>query len=102
MAKIAATAYGGRFADATFVAFASPNISNAEGILNIGFENDPVYKAVGLYKDFASSLDNLVPRHGRADGWQHERSRAVQHVRAYGIGGVRSRQQARRLGILTT
>jgi Ca2+-binding RTX toxin-like protein len=60
MAKIAATAYGGRFADATFVAFASPNISNAEGILNIGFENDPVYKAVGLYKDFSSSLDNLV------------------------------------------
>jgi Ca2+-binding RTX toxin-like protein len=60
MAKIAATAFEGRFADATFVAFASPNITNAQGILNIGFENDPVYKAVGLYKDFSSSLDNLV------------------------------------------
>ncbi|MEX2129695.1 MAG: type I secretion C-terminal target domain-containing protein [Xanthobacteraceae bacterium] len=60
MAKIAASAYDGRFADAKFVAFASPNITNANGILNIGFENDPVYKAVGLHKDFASSLDNLV------------------------------------------
>jgi len=60
MAKIAATAYGGRFSEAEFVAFASPNITNANGILNIGFENDPVFKAVNFYKDNSSSLDNLV------------------------------------------
>ena len=60
MANIADTAYGGRFADATFVAFASPNITNANGILNLGFENDPVYKSVNLYGDFASTFDNWL------------------------------------------
>ena len=42
------------------MAFASPNISTANGILNVGFENDPIYKAVSGYNDFPSSLDNLV------------------------------------------
>ena len=60
MANIAGSQYGGEFASATFVAFASPNISTANGILNIGFENDPIYKALGAYNDFSSSLDNLV------------------------------------------
>lgn len=60
LADVAATAYGGKFANATFVAFASPNISNASRIANIGFENDPVFKALGSYGNFASSLDNLV------------------------------------------
>jgi Ca2+-binding RTX toxin-like protein len=60
MANIAGSQYGGEFASAHFVAFASPNISTANGILNIGFENDPVYKAISGYNDFSSSLDNLV------------------------------------------
>jgi hypothetical protein len=60
MADIAGSAFGGAFAAATFVAFASPNISTAAGILNVGFENDPVYKAINGYADFSSSLDNLV------------------------------------------
>jgi Ca2+-binding RTX toxin-like protein len=60
LADIADTAYGGKFANATFVAFASPNISGANGIVNVGFENDRVYKALGAYQDHASSLDNLV------------------------------------------
>ena len=60
MADIAGDAFGGRFAVATFVEFASPIISTAAGILNLGFENDPVYKAINGYADFPSSLDNLV------------------------------------------
>jgi len=60
MANIASSQYGGVFAAATFVAFASPNISTANGIVNIGMENDPVYKAINNYADFSSSLDNLV------------------------------------------
>jgi Ca2+-binding RTX toxin-like protein len=60
LADIASTAYGGKFASATFVAFASPNISNANGIVNIGFENDPVYKAIEYYGNHPSSVDNLV------------------------------------------
>jgi Ca2+-binding RTX toxin-like protein len=60
LADIADSAYGGRFADATFVAFASPNISDANGIFNLGFENDPVYKIVEWYDDFSSTFDNLV------------------------------------------
>lgn len=60
MADIASSQYGGEFASAKFVAFASPNISNEHGILNIGFENDPIYKAIDGYGDFLSSLDNFV------------------------------------------
>jgi len=60
MANIASSAFGGAFAAATFVGFASPNISTAAGILNVGFENDPIYKALNGYSDFPSSLDNLV------------------------------------------
>jgi Ca2+-binding RTX toxin-like protein len=60
MANIAGSQYGGEFASARFVAFASPNISTANGILNIGFENDSVYKAITGYNNFSSSLDNLV------------------------------------------
>jgi hypothetical protein len=60
LATIAGSQYGGRFASADFVAFASPDISTANGILNIGFENDPIYKAVNGYNDSPSSLDNLV------------------------------------------
>jgi hypothetical protein len=60
MAEIAGSAFGGRFAAATFVGIASPIIKTAAGILNIGFENDPIYKGVNNYADFPSSLDNLV------------------------------------------
>jgi hypothetical protein len=60
MANIASSQYGGEFASARFAAFASPNISTANGILNIGFENDPIYRALSGYNDFFSSLDNLV------------------------------------------
>jgi RTX calcium-binding nonapeptide repeat (4 copies) len=60
MANIAGSTFGGAFAAATFVGFASPNISTAAGILNVGFENDPIYKALNGYADFPSSLDSLV------------------------------------------
>lgn len=60
MANIAASQYGGKFASATFVAFASPVISTANGILNLGFENDPIYKALNAYNDSSSTLDHLV------------------------------------------
>jgi Ca2+-binding RTX toxin-like protein len=60
MANIAGSQFAGEFGSATFVAFASPIISTANGILNLGFENDPIYKALTGYADFPSSLDNLV------------------------------------------
>jgi RTX calcium-binding nonapeptide repeat (4 copies) len=60
LANIASSAFSGRFAAATFVGFASPIIKTAAGILNLGFENDPIYKAINGYADFPSSLDNLV------------------------------------------
>jgi hypothetical protein len=78
MAAVASSQYGGYFADSTFVGFASPNISNANGILNIGFENDPIYKLPvpflqPQYRDYASSADNLVLANDDylADGKQH-------------------------------
>jgi hypothetical protein len=60
MADIAGSQYSGEFALAKFVAFASPNISTSSGVLNIGFENDPIYRELNLYDDSSSSLDNLV------------------------------------------
>ena len=60
MAEIAGSAFGGRFAAAKYVGIASPIIKTAAGILNIGFENDPIYKGINGYADFSSSLDNLV------------------------------------------
>jgi Ca2+-binding RTX toxin-like protein len=60
MADIASYQYAGRFAAAQFVAFASPIIANANGILNFGFENDPIYKIIENYSNEPSSLDNLV------------------------------------------
>jgi len=60
LAEVADTTYGGKFANAKFVALASPNISNANGIVNIGFENDPIYKVLDGYENGPSSLDNLV------------------------------------------
>jgi Ca2+-binding RTX toxin-like protein len=60
MADIASDEYAGRFAAAQFVAFDSPTILNANGILNFGFENDPIYKVLENYSDQPSSLDNLV------------------------------------------
>src|SRR6266540_3919896 len=60
MAYIAPYQYAGRFAAAQCVAFDSPTIANANGILNFGFENDPIYKVLENYSDQPSSLDNLV------------------------------------------
>ena len=60
MADIANSQYDGRFSSAKFVAFASPSITDANGILNLGFENDPVFKVIDRYADRGSSLDNVV------------------------------------------
>ena len=60
MADVAGSQYGGDFADAKFVAFASPNITTASGILNIGAENDPVFKLLDNYAYSSSALNNLV------------------------------------------
>ena len=42
------------------MAFASPTISTASGIVNIGFENDPIYKFMDSYGANPTSLDHLV------------------------------------------
>jgi Ca2+-binding RTX toxin-like protein len=60
MANIAGSQYGGHFAAAKFVAFASPNISTTNGILNIGAENDPVFKLLANYADSPSAINHLV------------------------------------------
>jgi NOL1/NOP2/fmu family ribosome biogenesis protein len=60
LADIAGSAYGGKFANASFVGFASPNVSSSSRIMNFGFENDPVFKMVTSYADSSSSLDNLA------------------------------------------
>jgi hypothetical protein len=90
MADIASYQYAGRFAAAQFVAFASPTIANANGILNVGFENDPIYKVLENYSDQPSSLDNLVLATaeymaGNYDGWHPPSDYA--HTSAFDVIG---------------
>lgn len=66
---------GGFFKDANFLAGASPKINDGPGILNVGFENDAVFRALGSTEsfvdgaytalvrndnEFATSTDNIV------------------------------------------
>ena len=54
------------FEDATYVTLASPKVANDENILNIGAENDWVYKVISRanplirINDFFSTTDNIV------------------------------------------
>ena len=73
------------------MAFESPVITNANGILNIGFENDPIYRALNGYGNSASSLDHIVlakPEYmaGNYDG-QHPFD-AYAHVAAAGANAL--------------
>ncbi len=64
---VAADRYDGAFEDAAFVAFASPELFETGDILNVGFEDDWVFKAVerttplaSTQPDFTSATNNLV------------------------------------------
>jgi hypothetical protein len=104
LANIAPSNYGGKFAAATYVAFASPEIESSLGILNVGFENDPVYRVLNSYHDAASSLDNIVLatsqyEAGNYDG-QHPFD-AYAHVSAPGFEALARVAQSSFLGEMT-
>lgn len=63
--NVASTSFGAAYDDATFVAFASPKISTSSNILNIGIENDWVFKQIELINplnpsEFFSTTDHIV------------------------------------------
>lgn len=71
MADLSAGKWGGFFADANYIAYASPTQSSGDKVLNIGYENDPVFRAldgstfssasVGVHDaPHASTTDNIV------------------------------------------
>ncbi|HGW5376719.1 TPA: calcium-binding protein [Pseudomonas aeruginosa] len=47
---------GGFFSNSDFVGVASPKITDGSGILNIGFENDAVYRSLGNGDSFAGGV----------------------------------------------
>lgn len=62
--NIADEVSNGFYEDSNFVAFATPKVSNNPDIINIGFENDFVYKIIPRSNPFASedyfsTLDNF-------------------------------------------
>lgn len=62
--NVADSRYGGAFSDASFVAFASPKISGNSDILNIGMDNDWIFKRIEYINifnpdDFSSTTDNI-------------------------------------------
>lgn len=64
--NVAGERYSGAFAEATYVSVAAPTISTDNDILNIGFENDWVFKAiprvvgVEFHPDFPSTTDRII------------------------------------------
>lgn len=71
MADLSAGKWDGFFADSNYIAYASPTQSSGDKVLNIGYENDPVFRAldgatfssasVGVHDaPHASTTDNIV------------------------------------------
>ncbi|GLH19496.1 lipase [Pseudomonas atacamensis] len=71
MADLSAGKWGGFFADSNYIAYASPTQSSGDKVLNIGYENDPVFRAldgstfssasVGVHDaPHTSTTDNIV------------------------------------------
>ncbi|WP_313001873.1 polyurethanase [Pseudomonas sp.] len=71
MADLSGDKWGGFFADSNYIAYASPTQSSGDKVLNIGYENDPVFRAldgstfssasVGVHDaPHASTTDNIV------------------------------------------
>ncbi|UVL87644.1 polyurethane esterase [Pseudomonas sichuanensis] len=83
LADLSGTRWGGFFEDARYVAFASPTqAANPDKVLNIGYENDPVFRALdgtsvtwgtlGVHDSAkASATDNIVNfnDHYASDAW---------------------------------
>ncbi|WP_108661102.1 calcium-binding protein [Acuticoccus kandeliae] len=58
---VAETRYDGAFEDAVYVSFATPEIFEDDAnILNIGYENDDVFKSVEDDHDFPTTTNNIV------------------------------------------
>ena len=71
MADLSGNQWSGFYRDAKYVAYASPTQSSGDKVLNIGYENDPVFRALdgsafnlaslGVHdKPHESSTDNIV------------------------------------------
>ncbi|MFO2463447.1 polyurethanase [Pseudomonas sp. 15FMM2] len=71
MADLSDSTWSGFYQDANYVAYASPTQSASDKVLNIGYENDPVYRAldgssftlasIGVHdQPHESSADNIV------------------------------------------
>lgn len=60
---VSGSQFGGAFSGATYVTFASPKIASNQNILNIGHENDWVFKAAQAIlslPEFPSTTDHIV------------------------------------------
>ncbi len=56
-----AASYGSLFQSAEYVTFATPKVASNSDILNIGFENDVVFKInTAKLVDFSSTTDNII------------------------------------------
>ncbi|OPA89611.1 lipase [Pseudomonas fluorescens] len=71
MADLSADKWAGFYQDANYVAYASPTQSSGDKVLNVGYENDPVFRALdgssvngsslGVHdQPHASTTDNIV------------------------------------------
>lgn len=71
MADLSGGKWGGFFANSNYIAYASPTQSSTDKVLNVGYENDPVFRAldgstftaasVGVHDaPHASTTDNIV------------------------------------------
>ncbi|SDH39923.1 calcium-binding protein [Pseudomonas panipatensis] len=53
----------GFFKDADYVGLAAPKINDGDGIINVGFENDVVFRAIGQTSDPLEAINNALHGH---------------------------------------
>ncbi len=68
MAKYSHTLTDGFFDDAVYIGHASPVIYDHASILNMGYENDVVYRAAGDHNTFVDAINGAKPLLVNADG----------------------------------
>ena len=98
VAELSASNWGGFFKDANYIAFASPTQSSTgNNVLNIGYENDPVFRVLDG-TTFSSASMGKHDKPARFDHRQHRQLQRQLRVHRAEPGAVQHHQSAELVG----